>query len=256
MDHVIPLVSGLDRVVTRYRHFGPFLASAISNFFATFGDKGQLAVITLASVYDAKRVFAGAVTAFAIWNAIEVTIGAAIVRAAPAATLEYVTGGLFLVFGLWAAYEAYGLYRNSQRESDEAAMLDSVLPDSIRDRLRGAGPFVIAFATIAVAEVGDKTQLLTIDLSATFPGSPVAVFAGAWIGLAVRTGLDAFVGETAERYLPTAFMQGAAAAVFVAGGLFELGVLPGLAVVGVAAAAVVFAVGGALYRRVEHPADV
>ncbi|MFB6074269.1 MAG: TMEM165/GDT1 family protein [Haloarculaceae archaeon] len=241
------------RLAHQFEQFGPAVAAFVTNFLATFGDKGQLAIITLATVYDARRVFVGAVTAFAMWNAIEVAFGASIVHALPPDALELLTGGLFLLFGLWAGYQAYDLYTTREGAGDGEAALRHLVPERLYARIRGSGGLLVAFVTIAVAEFGDKTQLLTINLAAAFPASPLAVFAGAWCGLALRTGIDAFLGETAERYLPAASIHGAATLIFVAVGLFEWGALPGSAVVVVAAVAVALAVGGAVYRRVDAP---
>lgn len=241
--------AGLQHLVDQYAGYGPFVASFVTNFLATFGDKGQLAVITLATTYDAKKVFAGATAAFACWNAIEVALGTNLVSVVPGGVMPFVTGGLFLAFGAWSAYQAVSFAADSEHASDD--LLRSMLPEGVFERLDGRGAFVVAFVTIAVAEVGDKTQLLTVNLSATYPGAPLHVFFGAWFGLALRTGIDAFVGEAAERFLPTAAMQAGAAAIFVAVGLFELGVLSGTGVLVVAALAVLVAVAGAIRRAYE-----
>ncbi|GAD51514.1 hypothetical protein MBEHAL_0274 [Halarchaeum acidiphilum MH1-52-1] len=241
---------GIGGLIHRYEGFGPVVTAFVTNFLATFGDKGQLAVITLATIYDAKRVFAGAVTAFAIWNAIEVSAGVAVLGALPAGVMPIVTGALFVLIGLWTCYQAHSLYVSTDGWAASGDLFEGLLPDGVYERVRGSSAFAVAFVAIAVAEFGDKTQLLTINLAATFPDSPIAVVVGAWLGLAVRTGIDAFVGTTAERFLPMAFVQAASAAIFVAVGLFQWGLIGGTAVVTVAVAAVAIAVGGALYRRV------
>ncbi|MFB6108994.1 MAG: TMEM165/GDT1 family protein [Haloplanus sp.] len=240
-------------LVGRFHQYGPALAAFVTNFLATFGDKGQLAVITLATIYDAKRIFLGAVAAFAAWNAIEVAFGAAVVGVLPPGVLELLTGGLFLLFGAWAGYQAYDLSVTDEEDVDGEAALRHLVPDGVYERIHGSGALVVAFVTIAVAEFGDKTQLLTINLAAAFPDAPLAVFVGAWCGLALRTGLDAFLGETCERYLPAEYVQGSATLIFVAVGLFEWGVLAGTTVVAVAVLAVLVAVGGGVYRQVGTP---
>nr|WP_245188596.1 TMEM165/GDT1 family protein [Halarchaeum rubridurum] len=160
---------------------------------------------------------------------------------------------MFVLVGLWTCYQAYTLYATTDGRVEGADLFEGIFPDGVYERVRGSSAFVVAFVAIAIAEVGDKTQLLTINLGATFPNAPLAVVAGAWLGLAVRTGIDAFIGQAAERVLPMAFVQAAGAAVFVAVGLFQWGLLTGPTVVGVAVAAVAFAVGGAIYRRVTDP---
>jgi len=253
---VLPLDAGsISALIRRYEELGPFAASLVTNFFATFGDKGQLAVITLATVYDAKRVFAGAVTAFALWNVVEVSVGTAVLGVLPAGVTPVLTGALFVLVGLWTCYQAYTLYASTDTRVSRIDLLSEILPASVHERVQHSGPFVVAFVAIAVAEFGDKTQLLTINLAAAFPNAPLAVVLGAWLGLAVRTGLDVFIGRSAEQFLPMAFIQAAGAAVFVAVGLFQWGFLAGPTVVAIAIAAVAFAVGGAIYRRVTDSAS-
>lgn len=237
---------GLQGFIERYDTYGPFVTSFVTNFLATFGDKGQIAVITLATTYDAKKVFFGAVTAFALWNAVEVAVGSALVALVPAGVMPALTGGLFVVFGIWSGLQALRVARNAA--TTNGGLVQSILPESVFDRLHGRGAFAISFLMIAFAEVGDKTQLLTINLAAAFPHSPVHVFFGAFLGLALRTGIDAFIGEAAERHLPTFHIQTGAAAIFLAVGFFQFGVLEGVAVVAVALGAIAFAVVGALER--------
>ncbi|GAA0291896.1 TMEM165/GDT1 family protein [Halarchaeum salinum] len=244
---------GISGLIQQYEALGPFVASLVTNFLATFGDKGQLAVITLATIYDTKRVFAGAITAFAIWNVIEVSVGTAVLGVLPAGVTPIFTGGLFVLVGLWTCFQAYSLYTSTEGRAGATDAFEGILPDGVYERIQGSSAFVVAFVAIAVAEFGDKTQLLTINLAATFPNAPLAVIAGAWLGLAIRTGIDAFIGQAAEQFLPMALIQAAGAAVFVAVGLFQWGLLAGSTVVVIAAAAVAFAVGGAIYRRVTEP---
>ncbi|ADQ67375.1 TMEM165/GDT1 family protein [Halogeometricum borinquense] len=247
---LVPIhASGISRLIGQYDQFGPAVTSFVTNFLATFGDKGQLAVITLATIYDAKRVFAGAVAAFAIWNIIEVTVGSAVLGALPAGVTPIFTGALFVLVGIWTCYQAYSIYTSTDGRTRGSDLFAGIIPDGIYKRIRGSSSFVIAFVAIAIAEFGDKTQILTINLGATFPNAPIAVIVGAWLGLAVRTGIDAFVGTAMEHLLPMAFIQAAGAAVFVAVGIFQWGLLDGTAVVGVAVAAVAFAVSGAFYRH-------
>ncbi|QLC34112.1 TMEM165/GDT1 family protein [Halarchaeum sp. CBA1220] len=249
--YALPLAAGngLDAVIQRYAGYGPFLAAFLANFLATFGDKGQLVVITLASRYDAKRVFAGAMAAFAGWSALEVVFGAWLTGVLPQGAIGTVTGVLFLAFGLWTAYTVYGRYR---RGGVPGASADggtvAMLPDRVARYTRGYGPVATAFCFIVLAEVGDKTQLLTINLAATFPDAPVPVFLGVIAALGIRTGVDAFLGERVERLLPTAYIEVAAAVVFVAFGVVELGVVGENALFG--ALALALAIVG--YGSVRH----
>ncbi|WP_254545768.1 TMEM165/GDT1 family protein [Halomarina pelagica] len=244
---------GVDAVVSQYAGYGPLVAAFLVNLLATVGDKGQLVVVTLASRYDAKKVFLGAMGAFALWSALEVALGAWLVRVLPGGLIAPLTGGLFVAFGLWTARSAYR--RTSGGEASGPALTGGgldvgltgrLLPDGLLRRLGTYGGVLASFAFVLVAEFGDKTQLLTIDLAATFPDAPLSVFVGVIAALALRTGIDALVGERVERWLPTRAVEAAAAAVFLAFGLLVLGVLPATGLLAVLAVVVLGLLGWAV----------
>lgn len=69
------------------------------------------------------------------------------------------------------------------------------------------------FGMIFLAEMGDKTQLMVLTLSAK-TRSPWAVFAGATLALTVVSLVAALAGAWVSRYLPEGVLHK------VAGGLF------------------------------------
>lgn len=256
----LPLQSGLDSIVQRYSGHGPLVAAFLANLLATFGDKGQLVVVTLASRYGAKRVFAGAMAAFCLWSAVEVLVGQWITRTIPAGVMTALTGGLFVLFGLWTLYSAYRHFWIAGEPAPgdvatggglDVGVTARLLPDSVLTRVGAYGGVLTSFAFILFAEFGDKTQLLTINLAAAFPNAPLSVFVGVVAALGLRTGIDAIVGEQAERWIPTKWIELGAAAVFVAFGLFVLGVLGGTGLLAVLAAVLLAGIAGAgrAYRR-------
>lgn len=229
----VVLASGLDAVVNRYDTYGPLAASFLANILATFGDKGQLVVLALAARYDAKRVFLGAMGAFAAWSALEVAFGAWIVTVLPDGVMALITGGLFVAFGVLTFREALHQLRITRlpwpigpRPADTDGGYD-VLSERVRTLIAGHGAVVASFLAIAVAEFGDKTQALTIALAAHFPESRLFVFVGVVAALGVRTGIDAFIGDRLEHRLPTGSIELAAAIVFLAFGLAAFGVIGG-----------------------------
>ena len=252
----VALQSGLDAVVGRYAGYGPLLAAFLANLLATVGDKGQLVVVTLASRYDAKKVFVGSMAAFGLWSAVEVTLGQWILATLPEGAMAAVAGGLFLAFGLWSLQSAGRAFRAGESLDStlvtsggfEVGLSGRLLPDGVVERVGTHGGVLASFVFIAFAEFGDKTQLLTINLAATFPDAPVAVFVGVVAALGLRTGVDALVGERVERWLPTAWLEFFAAGVFCWFGLVVFGVAPLLAL---AAVGLPFAVGVVALRRFE-----
>ena len=77
------------------------------------------------------------------------------------------------------------------------------------------------FGLIFLAELGDKTQLAAIAMSAESK-SPVAVFAGAVLALALVTLIGVAFGSTLTRVIPARYIRMAAGALFVVVGLFML----------------------------------
>jgi Ca2+/H+ antiporter, TMEM165/GDT1 family len=220
-----PLAAGLQQVIHRYEGYGPIAAAFLANLLATFGDKGQLVVVTLASRYDAKRVFVGAMAAFTLWSTVEIAFGHVIVTVLPGAVITVLTGGLFVVFGLWTLRSAAAKFVEA---SDDQPLLTAggmdvgvtgvVIPDGLLTRMGAYGGVLTTFVFILFAEFGDKTQLLTINLATTFPNSPFSIFAGVIGALGLRTGVDAVIGERFERILPTKWLELVAAFVFLAFG--------------------------------------
>ncbi len=223
-----PLATGLQSVIQRYAEYGPLVASFLANMLATFGDKGQLVVVTLASRYDAKKVFLGAMAAFSLWSLVEVLLGQWIVTVLPGSVITLLAGGLFVCFGLWTLRTAVRKFRTESGERVATAggldvgMSGRLLPDSLLTRMGGYGGVLTSFVFIMVAEFGDKTQLLTIDLAATFPHAPVSVFVGVVAALGLRTGVDALIGEQFERRVPTKWIELLAGIIFLAFGAFVL----------------------------------
>ncbi len=80
---------------------------------------------------------------------------------------------------------------------------------------------LIALPAIAVAELGDKTQLMTLYLSARFR-KPVAVVAGLFCGAALNVGLAVVGGALLHRLLGDAVLAWLVGLLFVAIGAWIL----------------------------------
>ena len=76
-----------------------------------------------------------------------------------------------------------------------------------------------AFATLFLAEFGDKTQLAVITLTAS-SGKPWAVFLGAAAALAAVTAIGVLLGQGAVRLVPEAVLRRSAAVLFVGIGVW------------------------------------
>jgi putative Ca2+/H+ antiporter (TMEM165/GDT1 family) len=77
------------------------------------------------------------------------------------------------------------------------------------------------FGLIFLAELGDKTQLAAIALSAESK-APLAVFLGAVLALALVTLIGVAIGGTLTRVIPARYIRMAAGGLFVIIGILML----------------------------------
>lgn len=81
--------------------------------------------------------------------------------------------------------------------------------------------FGTAFVTLFLAELGDKTQLAVITMTAD-TGSKVSVLLGACSALVVVTLLGVMFGGLLSQYVPTEWLQRIVAVAFIAIGTLML----------------------------------
>jgi putative Ca2+/H+ antiporter (TMEM165/GDT1 family) len=77
------------------------------------------------------------------------------------------------------------------------------------------------FGLIFLAELGDKTQLAAIAMAAESK-SPLAVFVGATVALALVTLIGVIFGGTVTKFIPARYIRMGAGALFVVIGIFML----------------------------------
>src|SRR3982751_668598 len=81
--------------------------------------------------------------------------------------------------------------------------------------------FGTAFVTLLLAEMGDKTQLAVITMTASTE-SKISVFLGAALGLVTVTLIGVLVGGVLSEYVPTEWLQRIVALAFIVIGLLML----------------------------------
>lgn len=77
------------------------------------------------------------------------------------------------------------------------------------------------FFLVFIAEMGDKTQLATINLAAK-SNSALPVFIGASLALVAVTLIGALAGKFVSQYIPTFYMNKVAAVAFITIGILML----------------------------------
>jgi putative Ca2+/H+ antiporter (TMEM165/GDT1 family) len=77
------------------------------------------------------------------------------------------------------------------------------------------------FSSVFLAEIGDKTQLMTLTLAGA-GGSKLSVFVGAASALVATTTIAVLVGELATQVVPAVWLRRAAGSLFVLLGVYFL----------------------------------
>ncbi len=178
----------------------PFVTAFLATFVAEIGDKTQLVTLTMASRYSPRQVFLGAMLALALVTGLGVAVGELVADLFPTHLVALGSGLFFLFMGIYTYFK-----------KDTTENISS----------RGNSPFRQTFGLVFLAEMGDKTQLTAMALTATF-GTPLLVFSGAMLGQAVNHGIAAFLGARYLSLLPDKFLKIATLLIFVFFGLLMI----------------------------------
>lgn len=165
--------------------FVPVVSTFLLIFVGEFGDKTQLAIISLSCNYKVKHVFLGAMLAFFVVDGVSAFLGGPLLALLPVSLVRVVAGVVFIFFGVLPLLPQKGRASNAQNIR--------------RFTLFGC------FSMVALMELGDKTQLITMTLAAQ--NSPLMVVAGAMFAFALLTGAAVLVGAKLVSRLPTKWLK-------------------------------------------------
>jgi len=168
---------------------------------AEMGDKTQLVTLTLSCRYPPRQVLAGALGALAVITALAVVLGDFLANLFPQRTTLIASGLFFVLAGVYMAWK---------KEEGNGATSTC-----------GRGVAAQTFMMVFLAELGDKTQLAAIALTAAY-GAPLAVFFGAMAGQLVNHGAAAYLGSRFLSRLPAHAIRLASAALFLLFGVVFL----------------------------------
>lgn len=140
---------------------------------AELGDKTQLMTITLASRYKNRPVFWGMFLGMGVITLLGVIIGTVFYQLIPVYYVKILAASIFILFGIYSLY-------NQEKEVDKDIDEKKV--------------FSTSFFLALIAELGDKTQLVVIALTARYQ-APMNVLIGALGGLALVIGVSVFMGN-------------------------------------------------------------
>lgn len=170
--------------------FKSFLLVALTEM----GDKTQLLALVLATRFKKPwTVMAGILTATLFNHALAAYFGSWISKNLNPLYLKYGLVAVFVGFAIWI-----------------------LIPD--KDEEVNSTPRFGAFLTTTflffIAEMGDKTQLSTLALSAEFNNIALVTF-GTTLGMLVADGLAVFLGEKITRVIPMKWIHAFSSALYL-----------------------------------------
>jgi putative Ca2+/H+ antiporter (TMEM165/GDT1 family) len=163
----------------------PLIALAVFPiiFIGELPDKTMFASLVMATRGSPRQVWLGAAGAFVVHVVIAVTVGLAIFAVLPHRAVDGFVAVMFLVGAAYA-------WREGAKDEEE----------EIEKEVSRHGVVTTAFIVIFVAEWGDLTQILTVNLAAKYH-SPVSVAVGAILALWAVAAIAVVSGQTLLRYL-------------------------------------------------------
>ncbi len=191
-----------------------FLSTFGLIFLAELGDKTQLTAMALALRYPWQRIFVGIAAAFVVLNLAAVMVGKVLFLILPIFWVTLVSALLFLYFG-------YSTLRHACDSDDDGGGHPTTAATAART----------AFIMIFMAELGDKTQLVTASQAAQHSstlGGMGSVFLASTLALWSVSLLGIFAGKQLVRFVPLCWIHRCAGFMFLVFGVISLWKLQGM----------------------------
>jgi putative Ca2+/H+ antiporter (TMEM165/GDT1 family) len=158
------------------------------------GDKTQLLAMAMASRYRATSVMLGVLFATVLNHALAVLVGSYLSNVLPLNLISIVAAISFLAFGLWTLRG------------------DSI--DEGKTKVGRFGSVVTVGIAFFLAEMGDKTQLMTVTMAAEYR-QPLWVLTGTTTGMLIADGIGVLFGAWICTHIPQTYMKWGAGLVFM-----------------------------------------
>jgi len=170
---------------------------------AEIGDKTQLLAFILAARFKKPiPIVLGILAATIINHGLAGALGAWITSLVSPDIMRWILGASFIGMALW-----------------------TLIPDKIEDEetqvAKHLGVFGATFITFFLAEMGDKTQIATIALAASY-GTPWLVVIGTTLGMLIADVPAVFIADKFADKIPMKLVHSIAAAIFAALGVLTL----------------------------------
>lgn len=170
---------------------------------AEMGDKTQLLAFILAARFKKPvPIIMGILAATLLNHGLAGAVGTWVTTVLSPDVLRWILGLSFLAMAIW-----------------------TLIPDKIEEEetqiARRLGVFGATFVTFFLAEMGDKTQIATVALAASY-AAPVLVIAGTTLGMLIADVPAVFVGNKFAAKIPMRLVHSIAAAIFAILGVLAL----------------------------------
>jgi len=213
------------------------LTAFVLIFIGELGDKSQLLALILATKYKTWQVLVGITTATFTVHFVTALFGQWIGSAIPSGVMPWVSGVLFIGFGIWTL-------RGDKVDEDDAE----------KGGASAYGPILAIFIAFFISELGDKTQLMTLAIAAD-PSAALNAYLhvfgsgiGAWMrdlgikavevtrahqfwavtlgstfGMVAADAIAIFIGRILGEKLPQKLISRISGCIFIVFGAFSIG---------------------------------
>jgi putative Ca2+/H+ antiporter (TMEM165/GDT1 family) len=179
-----------------------FLISTGLVALAEMGDKTQLLSLLLAARFRKPLpIILGILVATLVYHALAGVVGAWVTHQFGAHTLRWILGLSFIAMAAWMLVP-------DKLDEDEA-------------KSPPGGVFVATLIAFFLAEMGDKTQVATVALSARYADLSMVV-AGTTLGMMLANAPVVLLGDRLTKRLPMRWLNRVAAAIFLVLGVVAL----------------------------------
>lgn len=211
-----------------------FLVALILIMVGELADKSQILALLLATRYKAWQVLIGITIATFVVHFFTTLAGQFLGSAIPEGVIPWMTGVLFVGFGIWTL-------RGDRVDEDEV------------DKGRRFGPIIATTIAFFLAELGDKTQIMTLAISVD-PGSALlgylkgagptvqgwlavvgspenvsgmgrfwAVTLGSTVGMVLADAIAIGIGRLLGKRMPELLLRRVSGVIFIVFGLLSIG---------------------------------
>ncbi|WP_368489804.1 TMEM165/GDT1 family protein [Clostridium sp. BJN0013] len=171
-----------------------FIQALLLVVIAEMGDKTQLLAMAMASKYKIKEVLSGVLIATIFNHGLAVAVGSYLSSLISMRLVNIVAAISFLIFGFWTL------------RGDKI--------DKEGDNRSRFGPIVTVSIAFFLAEMGDKTQLMTITISAK-ANEPIFTLIGTTMGMIIADGIGIIGGAWIYKHIPDKCIKWTAGGIFI-----------------------------------------